>query len=222
MKEAREPFRFYARFVLTFAAGRSARDLGELRAGIAELPEPVIYRHTYRFLAEHESLVPEPPNDFALWVSDALGDEALAERLEAVDTLAHNSLGELRKSLLAVVDGALARGPGRAVVPGEEFHFLGAKRYSVPTGIEARTLSELADGLDRAGPSSLYLHLYEAKLRPPLGVNDLSRWLEQELGEKDLAAAVADTDLYHATLAGVRRKISGLIRSRLEAVHAAS
>ena len=84
MKTAQEPFRFRARFVMSLATGRSARNMAELRAGIAELPESVIYRHTYHFLAEHEALVPEPPNDFSLWVSEALGEEALAERLGAV------------------------------------------------------------------------------------------------------------------------------------------
>lgn len=222
MKTADKPFRFFARFVLTFATGRSARDLNELRAGIAELPDSVIYKHTYRFLAEHEALVPEPPSDFALWVSDALGDEALAERLGAVDTLSFSSLEALRREILRVIDEGLKRGPGRPAPAGGEFHFLEAKRFSAPTELEASTLAEFAAAMEKVGPSSLYLHLYEAKLRPPLGINDFSHWLETSLGEKDLAAEVSGLDLYHSTLADVRKKISGLVRARLEASHAAS
>lgn len=220
MKTAQEPFRFRARFVMSFATGRSARNMTELRAGIADLPESVIYRHTYHFLAEHEALVPEPPNDFSLWVSEALGEEALAERLGAVDTLSFTSMGALREELLKVIDASPALPANRGAAPGEEFHFLSAKRFSVSTGIEARTLEEFADALQKAGPSSLYLHLYEAKLRPPLGVNDFSLWLKEELGEGDLAREVADIHLLRTTLSGARQKISGLLRARLEAAHA--
>lgn len=222
MKEKPQPLRFHARFVLTFATGRSARDVAELRAGIAELPESVIYRHTYRFLAEHMALVPEPPHDFALWASEALGNEALAEKLGAVDTLRFSSLEALRQELLRVLDEVLKAGPGRPAMPGEEFHFLSAKKFSVPIGLEAGNLAEFASAVERAGLSSLYLHLYEAKLRPPLGVNDFSLWLDQELGEKELAREVSSLDLYHSTFADIRKKITALAKARLEASHAAA
>lgn len=222
MKTAAEPFRFHARFVMSLATGRSARDLSELRAGIAELPESVIYRHTYHFLAEHEALVPEPTNDFSLWVSEALGEEALAERLAAVDTLAFSSVEALRVELLRVIDASPANSAGRSAPSGEEFYFQSTKRFSVSTGVEARTLEEFAEGLRKVGPSSIYLHLFEAKLRPPLGVNDFSLWLERELGETGLAREVADIGLYHATLSGVRDKIGALVRSHMETANAAS
>ena len=55
-------------------------------------PDAVIYYHTHHFLEEHHYLTPEPSNDFAVWVSDALGDEVLGERLASVDTFEFPSL----------------------------------------------------------------------------------------------------------------------------------
>jgi hypothetical protein len=211
-----EPFRFAARFALTFATGRRAASMEELRSGIAELPDAVIYRHTHRFLAEHQSLVPEPSNDFALWVEDALRDKPLAERLASVDILRMDTLEDVRREFLGLLDAARS-GPsaGRRVPPGQEFHFLSARRFSVPTGLEAWDLASFAEALRRAGTSSLYLHLFEARLRPPLGVNDLSAWFRR-LGEPDLAKAVSDPDLYRHTLEDVRRLVLELVRNRME------
>jgi hypothetical protein len=211
-----ESFRFFSRFTLTMATGRQAATLQELRNGLAELPDTVVYQHTHRFMAEHQSLVPEPSNDFALWVEEALQDEALGERLAAVDTLRFSSLEDLRRELLRVIDEALPKAHDRRAPAGQEFHFMSAVRFSVPTGLEARDLAGFAEALKRAGPSSLFLHLYEAPLRPPWGVNDFSYWFAQALGEKDLAKAVSDLDLYRHTLEEVKRQILELVKVRLE------
>lgn len=215
MKTASEPFRFRARFALSFATGRAARSLAELRAGIAELPDEVLYEHTHAFLAGHEALVPEPSNDFAPWAADALDDPALAERLAAVDVLGFSTLAELRREFLRILDEALARGPGRPAPEDGAFHFKSAVRFSVPTGKEARTLAEFAAAVERAGPSTLYLHLYEAKLRSG-GASDFSLWLEKEMGEPELAAAVGELDLYGWTLNDIRRRLAELLEGALK------
>jgi hypothetical protein len=102
------------------------------------------------------------------------------------------------------------------VPPGKEFHFKGSRRFSLPAGPEARTLTEFLEGLQKTSISSLYLHVFEARLRPPLGVNDFSHWFENELGEKKLAADVARLDPYTQTLEGLRNRIAGLVARRLE------
>ncbi len=207
MKIANDPFRFFARFVLRFATGRSARNVRELRDALRDLPLDVLYQHTHSFLAGHESLVPELSNDFAPWVTEALHDPALGERLGCVDVLGISTLSDLRAEFLGILEEALRQGPGRDAPEGGEFQLMSAVRFSIPLGIEARTLAELITAIEQVGPSSLYLHLYEAKLRGGGGVSDFSRWLEKEMEAPSLARAVGELDLYGWTLTDIRRRL---------------
>lgn len=214
-RRAKTPFRFFSRLTLTTLTGVKARNLLELKQGLLDLPDDVVYAHTHRFLHQHQFLVPEPPNDFAYWATQVLGDERAGERLAAIDTIQYGSLAELRQALVRALEkGASQEELDEKVPPGKEFHFRGARRFSLPTGREAWTLSEFAEGLKRVTISSLYLHVFEARLRPPLGVNDFSLWLESELGEKKLAADVARLDPYTQTLEGLRARIADMAETR--------
>ncbi len=75
MIEAKEPFKFYTRLHLTELTGLRAINLSQLAALIRKVPGSSIYHHTHRFLQQHQYLSPEPPNDFAYWVSEILGEE---------------------------------------------------------------------------------------------------------------------------------------------------
>ncbi|MBI4396943.1 MAG: hypothetical protein HY548_07610 [Elusimicrobia bacterium] len=207
MNGASRPFRFFTRLTLTVATGQKAATPVQLLDGLKYQPDSVIYHHTHRFLWQHQHLVPEPPNDFAHWVTHVLQEERLGEKLAAVDTVRFSSLGDLRRSLAGAVEDHLKESArSRAAAEGKEFHFLRAVKFSVPTPHSARTLDEFADGLKKVSISSLYLHVFEARLRNPGGENDFSLWLDQ-LGLKGLAEAVAALDPYTQTLEGLRRDI---------------
>jgi hypothetical protein len=220
---AREPFRFFSRLSLTVLTGAKAKDLGELLENLKTVPESVIYHHTHQFLQQHQYLAPEPPNDFAYWATHMLQDEKLGERLAAIDTIRFSSLNDLRQALVSAVESHLEKHKNLRQVPdGKEFHFMSAIRFSVPTPHQAHDLAEFADRLKKVSLSSLYLHVFEARLRPPLGINDFSNWFEKELGEKALAQKVAGLDPYSQTLEGLRSKMIGLIEKRLQELsHAA-
>lgn len=210
--DAATPFHFFTRLTLTILTGRRAATLGELLQGLRELPESVIYQHTHRYLFEHQYLVPEPPNDFAHWAAYMVGNESLGERLAAIDTIRYGSLEDLRSALISVLEKFSSKGERERQVPeGKEFHFMGALRFSVPTQHAARNLAEFSDSLRKVAISSLYLHVFEARLRPPLGKNDFSVWLERELRLTRLAARVAALDPYAMTLEGLRTRIIGLV-----------
>lgn len=217
LARARRPFRFFTRLCLTSLTGLRARSLSELLAHLEAAPDPIIYQHTYRFLRQHQYLVPEPPNDFAYWVGNVLGDERLGELLAAVDTIRYDSLEDLKRALVETIRRHVAGRTDGALVPeGKEFHFMQAIRFSVPTAHEARDLAEFARCLKRVGPSSLYLHLFEALLRPPTGVNDFASWLQGELDEPGLARKVSSLDPYTHTLEGLRSKLITMVERRLE------
>ncbi|MGH7151140.1 MAG: DUF5752 family protein [Planctomycetota bacterium] len=215
---ARDPFRFFVRTGLTLVTGVRARTVRELAGRLKEAPDSCVYQHTHRFLQEHQYLVPEPPNDFAYWATEMLQDEALGERLASIDTVQFRSLGELRGALLGMLEDHLRRnGEGRPAPPGKEFHFMRAVRFSVPTREVAHDLAEFGDCLRRVSLSSLYLHVFEARLRLPLGeANDFAVWFERELGEVELARRVGRLDPYAHTLQGLRARLLAMVRGRLK------
>jgi len=216
---AGHPFRFFTRLCLTRMTGLVARNLGEILDHLETAPDSVIYQHTHRFLRQHQYLVPEPPNDFAYWVGNILGDETLGERLAAIDTLRFNSLEELKKALVGAIKEHLVTHPrGREVPEGKEFHFMQAVRFSIPTRHEAHDLAEFADCLKSVSLSSLYLHLFEALLGPRPGVNDFATWLESEVDEKALARKVMNLDPYTQTLERLRSRLVGIVERRLAEV----
>lgn len=217
MKERAEtPFHFFTRLTLTTLTGRRAGNARELLDGINAVSDNVIYQHTHRYLQQHPFLTPETPNDFADWATHFLGDEALGERLASVNTVRFSGLGDLRQALSTAIEKHMDwRGDGRAVPEGKEFHFMGAVRFSIPTPHTACDLPEFLDGLGKVSISSLYLHLYEARLRPPYGVNDFSHWFEHELGRTGLAKKVAGLDPTTHTLERLRAKIVAFIEQEI-------
>lgn len=215
-RRAQTPFRFFSRLTLTTLTGVKARNLLELKQGLLDLPDDVVYAHTHRFLHQHQFLVPEPPNDFAYWTVQVLGNERVGERLAAIDTVRYGSLAALRWALVGAMErGVSSEELAEKVPAGKEFHFKGARRFSLPTGREAWDLVGFAESLRQVTISSLFLHVFEARLRPPLGVNDFSHWLENELDEKKLADDVARLDPYTQTLEGLRARIAEMAEKRL-------
>ena len=215
---ARDPFRFYTRLTLTRLTGRRAADLAEMLEHLRSAPGSMIFHHTHHFLVQHQHLSPEPPNDFAFWVRNVLQEERLGERLAAIDTIQFASLHELRDRTIAVIEEYLASsGDLRTAPPGEEFHFMDAISFTVPTRHQARTLAEFAAELREVGYATIAYHLFEARLRVGADDNDFSRWLEEELGERELAAAIRRLDPYTHTMEGLRQRLLRLIGTRLAA-----
>jgi hypothetical protein len=217
LKKAKEPFRFYSRTHLKELTGRKAKDLSELAKLLKGVPESVVYYHTHHFLEEHHYLSPEPPNDFAAWVTDVLGEEALGERLAAVDTFEFPNLGALRERLVGILDEHLARATnGRSAPEGQEFHFVKSMTFVTPTLYVAHDLRGLAEVLRKLPLGSLYFHVFESRMRLGRSRNDFSVWLADSLGEEELAEQMARLDPYHYTLEELRSQLIRLIEKRIK------
>jgi hypothetical protein len=197
--------------------GKRAKNLQELRDHLQQVPESAVYYHTHHFLQQHQFLTPEPPNDFAYWVTHVLKEEKVGEQLAAIDTIRFNSLASLREAILAALDQFLKKNPKLREAPaGEEFHFMRAILFNLPTQHVAYDLVEFEEGLRKVTIHSLYYHIFEGLLRPPLGVNDFSDWLENSLGEKELARRLTKLDPYTHTMEGLRKKIIQLVERRIQ------
>jgi hypothetical protein len=214
---ARDAFRFYTRLTLTRLTGLRASDLTELMEHLRHVPPSVVFHHTHHFLVQHQHLSPEPPNDFAFWVTNVLQEDQLGERLAAIDTIQFAGLKQLRDRIVAVIEAYLeGRRQLRTAPPGEEFHFMDAVSFVLPTGHEARTLAEFASVVRDTGYATIAYHLFEARLRVGADDNDFSRWLETELGEREIARAIRRLDPYTYTMKGLRERLLQLVEARID------
>lgn len=209
-----EPFRFYTRLHLLEMTGRRAKNLRDLAAYLREAPDSVIYHHTHRFLQAHQYLIPEPPNDFAYWVTAALNEVELGERLASIDTIGFSNLGELRAKIVSTLENALEKKKDRLreANEGQAFHFIKSVSFIFPTPHVASSLEEFRSILEKVSINSLYFHMFEAKIYHAKGTNDFSLWLETSVGQSDLARKIARLDPYTYTLEGLRKKIIELVR----------
>jgi hypothetical protein len=216
-RTAPESFEFRSRLNLTFLTGRRARDLAQLVENLRVVPGSVIFHHTHHFLVQHQYLSPEPPNDFAYWVTNILLEEQLGEKLAAIDVLRFHTIRELRDALVEVIERHLETvSEVRAAPPGMEFHFMRSVSFVLKTGQIARNLREFRGALEHVSLSSISYHMFDARLRLESGDDDFSRWIERNLGEPKLAAALRSLDPYTQTEEGLRRAMVHAIDRRLK------
>ncbi len=216
--KAKEPFRFCTRLHLSELTGLRATTLGQLLALIKEVPGSCIYHHTHRFLQQHQYLSPEPPNDFAYWVTDTLGEDELGERLVSIDTIQYSTIRDLREKIASTIENYLNGNPlakMKFARLGEEFHFIKSVSFILPTNYVAYDLSEFAEVLKKITIDSIYFHIFEARLRLEKPTNDFSLWIENSLGDKKLADSISSLDPYTSTLEDLRKKIIRMIERRI-------
>ncbi len=214
---AQNPFHFHTRLHLSELTGLKASTLGQLLEHLRKVPGSSIYHHTHRFLQQHQYLSPEPPNDFAHWVTYELGDEELGEKLASIDTVRYPTIRRLRNRLVAVIEEHIEGNPSakrRFADEGEEFHFIKSVSFVVPTKHVAYDLREFADILKKITIDSIYFHVFEARLRLERDQNDFSYWLETSLGEKALADEISRLDPYTRTLENLRMTIIRIVEKR--------
>ena len=214
--EAKEPFLFYTRHTLTYLTGRRARNLPELLGGIRDAADSSIYHHTHHFLARHEFLSPEPPNDFAYWISNILQERVLGEEVASIDLREFSTLGEIRTRIIDVIEEWDRRSGTRRVhnaPPGEEFHFMESQSFVIPTKYVAHNLEEFRSCLEHVSIHSIYFHVFEARLRNR--ESDFSLWLSTSLNEVELSRRFLQFDPYTQTLENLRATLMRLVDARL-------
>ncbi len=218
LKRTEKAFRFHTRLNLPELTGLRARNLREMLETLKDAPGSCIYHHTHRYLQQHQYLSPEPPNDFAYWVTEILGESGLGEKLASIDTVRYPTIRSLRDKIVDTIEKYMTDEPSskrRFAHEGEEFHFIKSVSFILPTPYEAYDLRELHDILGKITADSIYFHMFEARLRLERGSNDFSFWIETSLGDTKLAAEISRLDPYTRTLDGLRRTIMGLIERRI-------
>lgn len=208
-----QPFQFHTKLDQTILLGIQARNASDLLSGLRRVPDSSIYHHTHRFLRRHHYLSPEPPNDFAYWVTEMLNDDVLGEHLASVDTIQFHTIAGLRDAFIRVLEETLqSEEKGRDCIRGEEFQFMATRTFVIAMPLRARNLKEFGDILRTVSMKALYYHMFDARLRLAHNENDFSRWF-RDLGYPELAEEVSRLDPYNCTLEGLREDIVELVKA---------
>jgi uncharacterized protein DUF5752 len=206
------PFVFSTKFDQTVLLGRKAATAEQLLDGIRAVPGSSIYYHTHKFLQQHHYLSPEPPNDFAYWISNVLNEQALGETLSSVDIVQFQHISDLRGAFILILEERLKQPNRTAEAPaGEEFYFMGSRTFVVATPHRAGSLREFVECLKAVSVHSLYYHIFDARLRLEREENDFSIWF-RKLGKETLADEMLRLDPYTHTLEGLRNRIIRLVK----------
>ncbi len=201
------PFHFYTQADLVYLLGKKARNPQELKEGLETVPAFSVYYHTHRFLQQHHYLSPEPPNDFAYWLTSILNLRELGEAMAAVDIVRWKSMDNLRKEFIRILDDYLSKGKYAISAPeGSEFHFMNCKVFVLPTHCVAHNLNEFLEAISQVSVRSLYFHVFEARMRLESEENDFTAWFKG-IGEEQLARDISRLDPYTMTLEGLRERI---------------
>ncbi|MBU1998531.1 MAG: hypothetical protein KKE64_03445, partial [Candidatus Omnitrophica bacterium] len=190
----------------------------QLNALIKKVPGSCIYHHTHRFLQQHQYLSPEPPNDFAYWVSDILGEDELAEKLASIDTVQFNNIRSLREKITKTIEEYLNDNSVAKIKfarEGEEFHFIKSISFIVPTNYVAYDLRDFYEIIKKITIDSIYFHIFESRLRLEKKTNDFANWIADSIGDQELAGKVFRLDPYTYTLEDLRQKILKLLEGKI-------
>ncbi|MCK9582517.1 MAG: DUF5752 family protein [Endomicrobiales bacterium] len=213
-KKAKNSFQFYTRLHLSEATGLKAETLNELLEMLKIVPGSSIYHHTHRFLQQHQFYSPEPPNDFAYWVRDALGEDELAESVASIDIVQFSTIRELREEIISRVEKYINQNTttaNRVVKSNKIFYFVKSTSFIIRTPYVVNNLNEFCEALKKISINSLYFHIFESRLRLENESNDFSRWVEMSLGNKELASAISNIDPYTFAMEDLRKIVIKLV-----------
>lgn len=216
------PFKFSTRLHLTELTGLRASNLSQLLNGIKNMPASSIYHHTHRFLQDYQYFIPESTNDFAYWVSEVLGDVELGEQLASIDTMRYPKIHDLHEKIVQTIEDYLKNNVFanlRFARGNEEFHFIKTVSFVLPTNFVAYNLTDFVEILKKVTIDSIYFHVFEARLRLERPTNDFSIWIEESLGDKELAGMISKLDPYTRTLEDLRKTIIKIIEPKIYIEH---
>ena len=218
-KNQEKCFRFYTRLHLRVLTGLKASNIEELLGLVKKVPGSSIYYHTHHFLQQHQHLSPEPPNDFAHWITNALNEDVLGEKVASIDTIQHHSIRSLRNEIIKTIEDYIKENPRvklRFASPGKIFYFIKSISFILPTPHLAKNLRDFLSALKNISVDSIYFHMFEARLRLDKETNDFSFWLGTSLMEIELARKITALDPYTYTMEDLRKKLIGIVEERIK------
>ncbi|OGQ94257.1 MAG: hypothetical protein A2521_13995 [Deltaproteobacteria bacterium RIFOXYD12_FULL_57_12] len=208
-----EPFAVKDCALIALSSGERAQNLRELRDRMLTVPQGSIYYHFWGGMLRPHFDNPEYPNDFAFWAWHGLRDISLAERLALINPCHFNTIDDLRREVVEVIEERLEESE---IVPwaknDRQFFFIQSQIVVFDTRIRLEDLKTFTDSISLMTASSIFYHFIDARRRTNSKKDDFSEWLSG-LGDNcaELVASFAALDPYFITLTELRQELQLII-----------
>lgn len=205
-------FQFSSSASLEKLTGRRAENLKELLEIIKSCPSSSIFYHTFSAFRKMREVQAPYTNDFAVWIVRHLREEALAEKMMAIDLADYDTIEDLRACLVEIIEGYRnENGDVFQKKADEPFYLYDVVRFVYLTDKYAYDLTSFRQLLNTISVDSLFYHFIESRLQTKLHTDDFSRWIEESLQNKNLAQKVRNIDINIYTLEELQARILEVI-----------
>ncbi len=205
-------FQFSSSASLEKLTGRRAENLKELLEIIKSCPSSSIFYHTFSAFRKMREVQAPYTNDFAVWIVRHLREEALAEKMMAIDLADYDTIEDLRACLVEIIEGYRnENGDVFQKKADEPFYLYDVVRFVYLTDKYAYDLASFRQLLNTISVDSLFYHFIESRLQTKLHTDDFSRWIEESLQNKNLAQKVRNIDINIYTLEELQARILEVI-----------
>ena len=209
-------FQFCSSASLEKLTGRKAHNLDELLELVKTCSRSSVFYHTFSAFRKLREIQTPYTNDFAVWIARHLNEEALAEKLLAIDLAEYNTIESLRARIIQLLEDHRSENHllfERTAT--EPFYLYSLVRFVYLTDKFAYDLSSFRQLLDTISIDSIYYHFIESRLQTHLKSDDFSSWIEENLNYKELAENIRNIDINIYTLEELRVRIGELIDEHL-------
>jgi hypothetical protein len=209
-------FQFRSVGYLDKLTGKKAFGLQELVFLLQSCPDSSIFYHTFRALRKMREVHAPYTSDFALWISRYLNEEALSEKLVAIDLREYNTIESLRERIVEVIEEYGAQNPVALRRQADEpFYLCDVTRVVYLTDKFAYDLQSFLQMLDTVTVDSIYYHFIESRLGSELHLDDFSTWVGKTLKLDALAEQIRSIDIAVYTLDEIRSRLRDLVDRHL-------
>ena len=205
-------FQFCSSASLEKLTGRKAHNLDELLDLVETCSNSSIVYHTFSAFRKLREVHAPYTNDFAVWITRHLSEEALAEKLLAIDLAVYNTTESLRTRIVELVETYSNENPSSFEKKATEpFYLYDSVRFVYLTDKFAYNLSSFRQVLDTISIDSIYYHFIESRLHAKLGTDDFSSWFKENPNYRKLSEKIEKIDINIYTLEELRVKIAEII-----------
>jgi hypothetical protein len=174
-----DPFAIMDCALIAIAIGEKAHNLRELLDRLLRIEDPAVtYFHFWGGLLRPQFVDPEYQNDFAAWAYHDLHDRRLAERLSILNPTEFESIDDLHRRIIDVVEERMDEDDFDPHTEAENpFFFMRSQIVIFDTRQRAQTPEQLGDIIPSLALGSLFYHLIDARRRTTSGRDDFTEWL---------------------------------------------
>lgn len=211
------PFAIKDCALLAIATGRRAQTLRELSDLLERVEPSCIYYHFWGGLLRPHFDSPEYPNDFAAWASTGLRDRGLAERLAVITPTDYDTLEDLRREVIDVIEERLHESEFASWVTADhQFHFIYSQIVVFDTGRRVDEPRDLAAIMPNLSTGSVFYHFIDARRRLRDSKDDFSEWLRGfDSQYRDLLDHLAMFDPSFSSLVEIREQLVDILGAYL-------